>query len=213
MSVKKIFWENPYLREYETEISSVKEDMITLKETIIFSSSGGQTSDTGWIDGEEVVSSKWIRGEIYYKIKKNHFFHPMQKVKLKIDWYKRYRLMKLHSTAEIILALMIQEYGNPEKIGANISGEKARIDFRIEHSIKPIIRELTDKTNKIMKNGYEIMTGFLDKEKEIRYWEIEGFAKVKCSGTHVKNVSEIGDIGLKRNNIGRNKERIEIYLK
>ena len=191
----------------------MKEDVITLKETIIFSSSGGQASDTGWINGEEVVNSEWVEGEIYYKIKKNCFFHPMQKVKLKIDWHKRYKLMRLHSAAEIVLALMIQEYGNPEKIGANISEEKARIDFKIEYSIKSIIQELSDKINKMIKEKYEIITDFMDREKEIRYWEIKEFAKVKCSGTHVKNVSEIGEIRLKRNNIGRGKERIEIYLK
>ncbi|WP_445321840.1 hypothetical protein [Paenibacillus sp. FSL H8-0048] len=33
-----------------------------------------------------------------------------------------------------------------------------------------------------------------------------------CGGTHLKKIGEVGEMKLKRNNIGRGKERIEIYL-
>lgn len=48
--------------------------------------------------------------------------------------------------------------------------------------------------------------------QEKRFWEIEGFAKVSCGGTHVKRTGEVGGMKLKRNNIGKGKERIEITL-
>jgi alanyl-tRNA synthetase len=35
---------------------------------------------------------------------------------------------------------------------------------------------------------------------------------VPCGGTHIKKTGEIGAIALKRNNIGKGKERIEILL-
>ena len=57
-----------------------------------------------------------------------------------------------------------------------------------------------------------ITSAFSDESNEIRYWEIEGFAKIPCGGTHIKRTSEIGAIRLKRNNIGGGKERIEILL-
>ncbi len=47
---------------------------------------------------------------------------------------------------------------------------------------------------------------------EMRYWEIEGFSRVSCGGTQVRSTGEIGSIRPKRNNIGKGKERIEIYL-
>lgn len=43
-------------------------------------------------------------------------------------------------------------------------------------------------------------------------WEIEGFSKVPCGGTHVKSTAEVGFVTLKRINIGGGKERIEIRL-
>jgi len=48
---------------------------------------------------------------------------------------------------------------------------------------------------------------------KVRYWEIENFSKVACGGTHIKKTGEIGQITLKRNNIGKGKERIEIVLR
>ncbi len=47
---------------------------------------------------------------------------------------------------------------------------------------------------------------------ERRYWEIAGFARVGCGGTHLRRTGEVGEMTLKRNNIGKGKERIEIYL-
>jgi len=53
---------------------------------------------------------------------------------------------------------------------------------------------------------------YIDKKAQRRFWEIEGFSKVPCGGTHVKSTAEVGFISLKRKNIGHSKERIEIRL-
>jgi len=50
-----------------------------------------------------------------------------------------------------------------------------------------------------------------DEPNERRYWEIEGYARVPRGGTHVRSTSEIGPIRLKRDNIGKGKERVQIY--
>jgi len=66
----------------------------------------------------------------------------------------------------------------------------------------------------IVDSNHAIISSFSDKVKEIRYWEIAGFAKVPCGGTHIKNTVEMGTILLKRGKrLGTNKERIEIYIK
>ena len=43
--------------------------------------------------------------------------------------------------------------------------------------------------------------------------EVKGFSKVACGGTHLKRTGEVGEIQLKRKNIGKGKERVEISLK
>ena len=212
MSVKKIFWENPYLTILEATVTSVKDNIITLDQTIVYAFSGGQQSDSGTIGGFEILEAKKDGKEILYTIEENHNLIPHQNVIVTIDWEKRYKLMKLHFAAEIILELVYQNYNLPEKIGANIAVDKARVDFFWEGRISEIFPELLHKANKIINLNLEIVSAFDDEENQRRYWYIEGFAKVPCGGTHIKKTGEIGQITLKRNNLGKGKERIEIYL-
>jgi len=129
-----------------------------------------------------------------------------------IDWEKRCRLMRLHFAAEIILELVYHNYNRPEKIGANITVDKARVDFFWDGRSSEIFPELLSKANNIINSNLDIISTFDDEENERRYWYIEGFAKVSCGGTHLKKTGEIGSISLKRSNLGSGKERIEIYL-
>ena len=212
MSVKKVFWEDPYLTELEAKVTSINNNTITLDQTIAFAFSGGQQSDSGTIAGFQIIEAKKEGKEIFYTIEENHNLAPEQNVVIVIDWEKRYKLMKLHFAAEIILELVYQNYNHPEKIGANITTDKARVDFFWDGKISEIFPELLSKANNIIESNLDIISDFDDKESEKRYWCIKGFAKVPCGGTHLKKTGEIGLISLKRNNLGKGKERIEIYL-
>ena len=213
MSVNKIFWRNPYLTELKAKITSVDDNVITLDQTIVFAFSGGQQSDSGTIGGFQIIEAKKEGKEIFYTIEQNHNLILDQDVMVAIDWEKRYRLMKLHFAAEIILELVYQNYNHPEKIGANITVDKARVDFFWDGRISEIFPELLKKANNIINLNLDIISAFDDEESEKRYWCIEGFAKVSCGGTHLRKTGEISPITLKRNNLGSGKERIEIYLK
>ncbi|WP_220127905.1 alanine-tRNA synthetase second additional domain-containing protein [Providencia rettgeri] len=79
-------------------------------------------------------------------------------------------------------------------------------------SITNLLPDLAVKANEIILEDHQIQTGFDDEINERRYWKIEGFSKVPCGGTHVRSTAEIGTIRLKRVNIGKGKERVEIYL-
>ena len=59
----------------------------------------------------------------------NHELKEGGRVTIKIDWKRRYKLMRLHFAAELILALMYEKLKGSEKIGAHIAENKARIDF------------------------------------------------------------------------------------
>lgn len=213
MSVRKIFWENPYLTELEGKVTSVDDNVITLDKTIAFAFSGGQQSDSGTIGGFKILEAKTEGKEIFYTIDHNHNLIIHQDVIVTIDWEKRYSLMKLHFAAEIILELVYQKYNHPEKIGANITIDKARVDFFWDGRISDIFQELLNKTNNIINLNLDIISAYDDEKNQKRYWCIEGFAKVPCGGTHIIKTGEIGPISLKRNNLGSGKERIEIYLK
>lgn len=212
MAVKKIFWEDPYLTEVETKITSVDNNIITLDKTVAFAFSGGQQSDSGTIGGYGIIEAKKDGKEIFYTIQQGHCLKIDDIVLVKINWEKRYKLMKLHFAAELILELVYQNYNHPEKIGANITSDKARVDFYWERNISEIFPVLESKVKNLIDSNLDIISDFSDENSERRYWEIIDFAKVPCGGTHLRKTGEIGSISLKRKNLGSGKERIEIYV-
>lgn len=209
--MRKVFWENSYQTQLTTQVNSVVGNRILLDETIAFSFSGGQESDTGTINDYPIVHSEIEGHLIYYTLNEGHGLSPGAQVELKIDWPRRYKLMRLHFAAELVLEIVTKEL-NIEKIGAHIEETKARIDFVFDKNISSIFDLILTKYNEIIKSNRPIRTGFSNIEEQRRFWEIEGFSKVSCGGTHVKSTAEVGFVNLKRKNIGNGKERIEIRL-
>jgi len=209
---RKVFWENPYQTELETHITTVNGNIITLADTIFYAFAGGQESDNGTINGIEVLNAEKQEQEIFYTVPDGHDFEIGQPVILKINWERRYKLMRLHFAAEIILELAYQNLEGIEKIGAHIAEDKSRIDFLWDSSIKSAFPMLLEKAHTLIEANHKIISAFSDEAQERRYWQIDGFAKVACGGTHLKKTGEVGEIRLKRKNIGGGKERIEIYL-
>ncbi|TAK78169.1 MAG: alanyl-tRNA editing protein [Gammaproteobacteria bacterium] len=207
--MRKVFWDNPYQCHLATQVSSVSGNRILFDETIAFSFSGGQESDRAYINGMNVLHSEIEGNLIYYTLPEGHGLSPGDQVVMEIDWSRRYRLMRLHFAAELILELVTKKLGI-EKIGAHIA--EARIDFVYDKNISSIFESVLAEYNEILAKDAPIKTGFSDVKNQRRYWEIEGFSKVPCGGTHVKSTAEVGLVALKRINIDGGKERIEIRL-
>lgn len=209
--MKKVFWDNPYQTQLTTTVTDVTDNKVLLAETIAFSFSGGQESDNGSINGFRITGSEIKDHLIFYTLEDSHNLQAGDNVTVEIDWIRRYRLMRLHFAAELILELVTKKL-DLEKIGAHISENKARIDFVYDKNISAIFDELLADYNKIISDDLTIKTGFTDINTGRRFWEIDGFSKVSCGGTHVKSTAEVGFVTLKRVNIGGGKERIEIKL-
>jgi len=210
---RKVFWPEPYRVELETRIGSVNGNHVTVEETIFFAFSGGQESDRGAIGDRRVLEARKEESEIIYTLEDDHGLSPGAPVTIKIDWERRYRLMRLHFAAELVLELVYRRLNPIEKIGAHIAEDKARIDFQYDRNIASILPEILDQAHLVVRADQPIVSAFSDEEKELRHWEIEGFSRVPCGGTHLKRTGEVGELELKRKNIGKGKERIEIYLK
>lgn len=209
--MRKVFWDNPYQSNLITHVASVNGNRILFEETIAFSFSGGQESDKAYINGINILNSEMEGNLIYYTLPDGHGLSVGDKVTMEIDWPRRYKLMRLHFAAELILELVTRKL-NIEKIGAHIAETKARIDFVYDKNISSILDSLLHDYNNIIDKNAPIKTDFSDVVNQRRYWEIEGFSKVPCGGTHVKSTGEVGRVALKRVNIGGGKERIEIKL-
>ena len=208
----KVFWEDPYLTLLEARITGVTGDDVTLDRTIFYALSGGQESDRGTIADSRVLHARKEGTEIVYTLESGHGLEPGDSVWMSIDWERRYRLMRLHFAAEIVLELVYRHCRPISKIGAHIGEERARIDFQWDRNISTMFPLLEREALRIITEDQEVTSAFEDEQNERRYWKIDEFAPVPCGGTHLRRTGEIGGLHLKRRNVGKGKERIEISL-
>jgi Ser-tRNA(Ala) deacylase AlaX len=208
----KLFWQEPYCTTLDTRIAAVGDDVVRLEETIFYAFSGGQESDAGTIGGRKVLEARKDQGDILYTLEPGHGLKVGDPVTIEVDGTRRRKLMRLHLAAEIILELAYQNLPGIQKIGAHIAEDKARIDFEWPENISKLFPMMQDKAGALIAADHEIVSAYSDEANQRRYWEIDGFARVPCGGTHLKRTGEIGAIALKRVNIGKGKERIEIRV-
>lgn len=214
----KLFWEDPYLKTALANVAKIEGNDIYLDRTIIYSFSGGQQSDCGSIGGIGISDSKILDDKsIVYTLATVPTFSVGSEVELRIDWDKRYKIMRLHSATHIALAIFSDLVGKTPRCGANVSSEKGRIDFEYPEPITSIIPEIQSRMNQIINEDKEIITKAdeYSEDPESRLWLISGKGEnwsMGCGGTHPKKTGEIGKIKTRRENIGHGKERLQIIL-
>ncbi|BEV73624.1 alanyl-tRNA editing protein [Paludibacterium sp. THUN1379] len=208
----KQFWVDPRQTELQTTLTAVNGHEVQVAQTIFYAESGGQESDHGTLAGQAVLQARKQGMDIIYTLASTDGMQEGQRVTMQIDWPRRWALMRLHFAAELMLELVYRRFPATEKIGAHIAADKARIDFVMAEPITPHLPALQQQLTQLVAADLPITSAFSDEAAQRRYWQIEGFARVPCGGTHLARSSEVGAVRLKRKNIGQGKERIEIYL-
>jgi len=214
---KKLFWEDPYLTECTATVTEINGNKIKLNQTIFFAFSGGQASDEGTIGGINVLEAvkqgdKENIIDIEYTLETEPTFKVGDLVTVKINPERRCKLRNLHSAAHILYYLSEEFIGKVKIVGSNIAPEKARMDFLYEKPLNDVLPQLEMRMNIFISGGPKIVMKNDEVKPDLRWWTC-GEWKMPCGGTHVKSGGEIGAVALKRVNIGRGKERIEIYLR
>jgi len=237
-------YEDAYLKEFDTKVIKVLkmldgETGVVLHETAFYPGGGGQPSDTGLIEND-AMRARVVRlnrhGEIII-----HFVDEVagkiregDNVKGVIDWNRRYRLMRIHTSAHLMGQAIRQALDKPvEIVSSGMDLEKAKLDFthkgstrelfpQIENIVSNVVKENRPVKIRIMprKEAEEHVEKFHESLKtlppqvgEVRIVEIEGWHACACGGTHVKSTSEIREVRLlSRSSKGKSVERIEFTV-
>jgi alanyl-tRNA synthetase/misacylated tRNA(Ala) deacylase len=229
MNTKLLFLEDSYRKEFSAEVLSFENTYAVFDQTCFYPQSGGQECDIGVIEKEgemfTVSEVKKNKGIVLHKI--DGILKKGDKITGKIDWNRRYQMMKYHTALHILSRVVFNLFGG-EVAGNQISPNKARIDFDLEKI--EAREEIEKKTNEIIKEGRSVKVYTVPREeaekivddktrvdllpdfiKNIRLVDIENFDIDACGGTHVKNTKEIGEIKItKIENKGKNRKRLVI---
>lgn len=208
--MKKLFWEDPYLTECMAKVNSIEGNKVKLDQTIFYAFSGGQASDSGTIGGINVVEAiEEDKENISYLLEKEPEFKVGDEVEVIIDGEIRQKIRNLHSVTHIVSYFVEEKLGKLECIGSNVSRDKARLDYVFEGSISEHLEELKEKVNEFISNDYEVLIQNDENDPKLRLWVCDKM-EMPCGGTHINNTKELGNVKLKRKNIGSGKERIEV---
>ncbi len=225
-----LYYEDPYLREFEAEVLGVEGEWVILDRTAFYPEGGGQEADRGTLKGAPVLDVKKVNNVVLHRVETPSAFTPGERVKGIVDWERRRRLMKHHTATHIILAAARKVLGRHVwQEGAHKSPNGAHIDVSHFRSIsREEIEEIERIANEIVMENHPVKTYWMDRGeaerkfgitiyqggavpgKVLRIVEIEGVDVEACGGTHVRSTGEIGLIKvIGRKSVSDGIERIE----
>ena len=232
---KALFLVDSYLKESPATIVSVKDGKyVTLDQTIFYAKGGGQPNDTGKIiRGSDVFNVVYVgkfSGEISHEVDRVGL-QPGDNVRCVLNWERRYKLMRSHTAAHVLTAVLNKGTG-ALITGNQLEEDHVRFDFSLEKFDKPLLEEYVAKANKLFTTNIAVSWYELPREEALkipgivkmaeafppdlpflRIVEIAGLDRQADGGTHVRNLKEIGKVELlKTENKGKNNRRIYFKL-
>ena len=209
-------YEDSYMREFEATVTDVIESGIVLDRTSFYPGGGGQPCDTGVIewDGEssQITQVSRIEGKLVHKVD-----GPIpdlgNSIKGRLDWIKRYQLMRTHTALHILCGVVWRDFG-AQVTGGNMTPLHARMDFELKEMSSRFASDIEILINKEVAAERDIEVSNLPREEafkipdlirmkinklppaisEVRIVDISGLDLQADGGTHVRNTREVGKI-------------------
>lgn len=204
------YYHDPYLKEFQTTAVEIDNHNVVLQDTIFYPTGGGQPHDKGTIAGQNVLDV-FEQGEKVIHLLENAPFSSGDEVKCILDWDYRYKVMRMHSALHLVYNVAGELFGISASAGSNVDAEKSRLDLVYDEVIDQEKRESLK----------ERFATAVDEDRPVKTWwegskrlvQIQGYEALPCGGLHTRSTKEIGYLSkLKRKNVGKGKERLEVFL-
>lgn len=229
-----LYLHDSYTKESDATVVKAEGKRIVLDKTCFYPGGGGQPRDKGPIEKEgekfEIINAKKEGNDVVLEVDKEGLSSG-DNVHVTIDWDYRYKLMRMHTAAHIIDAVLYKE-ANALCTGNQLGAEKSRIDFSLEVLDMDKMKKYFEEANELAKRGIEVKIYFMKREEalkipgivklaavmppaveELRIVEIPGIDIQADGGTQVKNTKEIGTIELLSvENKGKSNRRVYFRL-
>jgi misacylated tRNA(Ala) deacylase len=233
-----LFRDDPYLTECSATVTAISDQGLVLDRTVFYPLGGGQAGDAGVLvlaNGREIAISDTRKGKNAEGQFTDAICHlpalpntdtPVMEalmqagvqvgdvVTARIDWARRHRLMRFHTTTHLLCHLVPQLVN-----GCSITPDYARLDFNMTDPLDKDL--LTAGIARLVVAAHAVMVGSItDAEldanpalvKSMSVQPPRGSGQVRtirigngsgteqmidfqpCGGTHVANTSEIGAV-------------------
>ncbi|CAH1195622.1 hypothetical protein PAECIP111891_00711 [Paenibacillus allorhizoplanae] len=207
---KKLYYENAYLKEWQTTISQKieREDgyYVLLEETAFYPHGGGQPCDAGEINGIPVSDVLLEEDEVLHKLER---MPEGTQANCKLEWQLRFDHMQQHSGQHLLSAVCRDLY-EANTVSFHLGTDYCTIDVETLDLEPSKLAAIEIAVNCKIYENRAISSYFVTPEelaqlplvkqpkvtKDIRIVEIKGVEYNACGGTHVSSTGEIGIIKL-----------------
>jgi misacylated tRNA(Ala) deacylase len=224
-----------YLRETEASVVDVLDEGIVLDRTVFYPRGGGQPGDTGvlaWAGGSVQITDTVKRSGMVLHVTDGEPPPAGTPVVARIDWERRYRLMRTHTALHVLSAVVWRDF-DAKVTGGNMEPGRARMDFELESISAEFGREVERRLNRALEEAHDVRVLFLPRAEAladpelirtkvnlipefvdpIRVIDIGTIDRQADGGTHVANTSEVGAVrvvGTESKGKGNKRMRIEL---
>lgn len=224
---RRLFWEDMYMRTFDAKVVSAQVDRVVLDQTAFNPRGGGLVSDRGTVNGANLAEAVKEGEEIVHVMESPPDFKSGEAVHCVLDWERRYRIMRMHTAAHILSAVVNKETG-ALITGNQIGPDESRVDLNLDQFDREKLAHYVDMVNEVVRRAVDVRTFFMKREEALatpglvklanamppslemlRVVQIGDVDTQADGGVHVKNTEEIGRVtGLKTENKGKNNRRL-----
>ena len=206
METKKLYYDDPFLREFSAQVLSCEEVKggfsVVLDATAFYPEGGGQPADRGTLGMIRVLDVHEKDGVITHLC--DGGFEPGETVKGAIDWARRFDHMQQHSGEHICSGLICERFGC-DNVGFHMGADIVTIDFNAEIGWEELM-EIEARANRYIYEDHAIDIQFhrgaeleaIDYrskkplEGDVRIVSFPGADCCACCGTHVSRSGQVG---------------------
>jgi len=230
---ERLFLDHPRLASATATVLSSGPHGVVLDRTVFYARSGGQPGDVGVIrwDGGEVSVTDTLKGEgetiLHMPAVGQALPPPGASVELAIDWPRRHRLMRAHTSLHLLSSLL----RGAGVTGGSVGLDRSRLDFDLPNP--PPKEDIEAGVNALIEADHPVSTEWVDEAvldadpglvRTLSVRPPRGTGRVRlvrigegeppvdlqpCGGTHVARTGEIGRVQvLKMESKGRQNRRI-----
>jgi misacylated tRNA(Ala) deacylase len=229
--------ESCYETDFTAQVISIEDNKAILDRTLFYPIGGGQNWDVGtlsWDGGESPVTEVRGRADIAHHLTNISGLRVGDEVEGNIDWQRRHAHMRMHTAQHLVSGIVYEMFHGTRTVGNQIHHDRSRIDFNpikfedemlnrvlahtnemIESDLSVECRVMTRaEINRIMPPDRTNMDLLPVSVKELRVVRVgDDVDLCPCAGTHVRKLSEIGNMRLLgKKSKGKGTQRVSYTL-
>ena len=238
LAESELFAVDAFCQEFEASVVEVDREnrRLRLTRTAFYPGGGGQPCDVGALDTAagtlRVIGVRRDRGPIWHTIDGDELPGVGTAVHGRLDWERRYSLMRTHTALHVLCGVIWADYRIPVT-GGNMEPLQGRLDFPFEAMSADLGAAVERRINEEIARAHEIVVDFVPRSvadadpalirtaadlipREIdplRVIDIVGLDRQADGGTHLLSTAAVGAVRVtKTESKGKGNKRIRIEV-